>query len=76
VSEFLSLSFHDTLVHFVLTETCLERHKSFVLRLSRTAVLYVIYLSWVLGGYPPNNGHSFNLKLPSPHPHQTLRYPA
>jgi hypothetical protein len=26
-----------------LTQTCLERHKSFVFRLSRTAVLYVIY---------------------------------
>src|ERR1700728_1944287 len=48
--SFCLCHFHDTLVHFVLTETCLERHKSFVLRLSRTAVLYVIYHGswWVI----------------------------
>jgi hypothetical protein len=68
VSEFLSFVFFTIPLYtfFVLTETCLERHKSFVFRLSRTAVLYVIYHG--LGGYPPNNGTGLTLKLPYPHP--------
>ena len=45
VSEFLPFClFTIPLYTFSsLTETWLERHKSFVFRLSRTAVLYVIY---------------------------------
>ena len=56
MSEFLAFRlFHDTLVHFSsLTETWLERHKSFVFRLSRTAVLYVIYHG--VGGGRRDNG--------------------
>ena len=43
VSSFCLLFFKIPLYTFILTETRWERHKSFVFRLSRTAVLYVIY---------------------------------